>query len=451
MTAPMRRLLIDITHTASQDYHTGIQRVARSLARESLAYSAKSGTKIECFPVVNLDGQFVHVDRWCAARGYRKSTTDWSSYWQRMIPDMLGTSTRLKLQKVGTRVRKLLYPRTLDRAARNMIRKMRPAATPANPGPGDVILMPDAWWDLPQMFDTIHNVRQNGAIVGAMVHDLIPIRFPEFFGEDLRLKFTDWAERLVNSVDFFLGDAKAMEEDLWQYVYEQNAPLDRSHVGHVRLGCDIKPIGRITFSKVPENIRNIFADRDKAPYLMVSTIEIRKNHHYLLDAFDLLWKEGKDVSLALVGRIGWKCDDLVERIANHPESGKRLHLLNNINDDALNYIYQRSKGFLFSSKAEGFGLPIVEAQHHGLHVFASDIPLFREVAGSGSQFFSLDDPSHLKSQIVDFEACQGWETEPRITVKNEPWKDVFPKLVDEVNRLMVNVQESRLASANRAA
>lgn len=447
----MRRLLIDITHTASQDYHTGIQRVVRCLARESLAYSANRESQIECFPVINLDGQFVHVDRWCAARGYRKSQVDWSSYCQNLVPDFGSTSVRLNLNKLGTRLRKLFYPRTIDRAARKIIQKLRPAPVAVNPGPGDVILLPDSWWDLPEMFDTIHDARQNGAIVGAMVHDLIPIRFPEFFGDGMLGKFSDWAERLVHSVDFFLGDAQAAEDDLWQFIQEQNSPLEKSHVGHVRLGCDIGPINQVNISQVQANIRQLFAHRETAPYLMVATIEIRKNHHYLLDAFDLLWKQGQDVSLAFVGRVGWKCDDLIARIANHPESGKRLHLLSNINDDALNYIYQNSKAFLFSSKAEGFGLPIVEAQHHGLHVFASDIPIFREVAGSGAKFFSLDDPSHLQHQIMEFEHARGWESEPNIMVNNEPWKAVFPKLVDTVNRLACNVQNTHLAKATQAA
>ncbi|PQO33228.1 hypothetical protein C5Y96_10260 [Blastopirellula marina] len=451
MNPPIRRLLIDITHTASQDYHTGIQRVVRSLAREALAYSANRETTIECYPIIHVDGRFVHVDRWCVARGFRKSDRDWASYWQSFIPDFVGTGTRLKINKVGTRIRKLLYPRTIDRFARKMIQRLRSPHVDVNPGPGDVILMPDSWWDLPELFDAIDQARQDGALVGAMVHDLIPLRFPEFFGDGMRKKFAPWAERLVRSIDFMLGDAQAAEDDLWRYIQEQNAPLEKSQVGHVRLGCDIGRVRSIDLFQVPASIRRIFSNRETAPYLMVSTLEIRKNHHYLLDAFDQLWGEGQDVSLALVGRIGWKCEDLMERIANHPESGKRLHLLNNIGDDALNYIYQNSKAFLFSSKSEGFGLPIVEAQHHGLHVFASDIPIFREVAGTGAQFFSLEDPSHLKRQIIDFENNRGWESEPNITVKNEPWKDVFPKLVDVVAQLASNVQEARRASASQAA
>lgn len=451
MNPPIRRLLIDITHTASQDYHTGIQRVVRSLAREALAYSADEKNTIECCPVLHVDGKFVHVDRLCIARGFRRSEFNWDSFWQSLIPDSVGTATRLKLNKFGVRLKKLFYPRSIDRNARRMIQQIRAPYVAANPGAGDVILMPDSWWDLPELFDAIENARQDGAIVGAMVHDLIPIRFPEFFGGGMHMKFTPWAERLVRSIDFMLGDAQAGEDDLWQFIQEQNAPLEKAQVGHVRLGCDIGEVQEADLVRVPDNIRRIFGNRATAPYLMVSTLEIRKNHHYLLDAFDRLWGEGHDVSLALVGRIGWKCDDLMERIANHPESGKRLHLLNNIGDDALNYIYKNSKAFLFSSKTEGFGLPIVEAQHHGLHVFASDIPIFREVAGTGAQFFSLEDPSHLKRQIIDFESDRGWESEPNITVKNEPWKDVFPKLVDVVATLAGNVQDIQKAGAKKAA
>ncbi|MEW4563098.1 glycosyltransferase family 1 protein [Bremerella sp. JC770] len=451
MTAPTRRLLIDITHTASQDFDTGIQRVARSLARESLAYSAQKETQIESFPVVELDGQFVHVDPWCAARGYRKSQRSWTNLWQNIVPDSLGTSTKLKLNKIVTRIHKILYPRTLDRVTRKLIQRLRPKPVAANPGCGDIILMPDVWWDLPEKFETIHQVRQNGTLVGAIMHDLIPIRNPEFFGEEIRIKFTEWAERLIQSVDFVIAVSKATEDDLWQFIQQQNAPLHRAHVSHIRLGCDIKPTCRVADSSVSATIQDIFGQRDQAPYLMVSTIEIRKNHHYLLDAFELLWQQGHDVSLALVGRIGWQCDDLIERISHHAETGKRLHLLNNVDDDTLNYIYQHSKGFLFSSKAEGFGLPIVEAQHHGLHVFTSDIPLFREVAGSGARFFSLEDPSELQRQIIDFETNRGWETEPSITVQNEPWKDVFPKLVGVVEQLAANVQSAPTEGASKAA
>ncbi|MEW4452964.1 glycosyltransferase family 1 protein [Bremerella sp. JC817] len=450
MSSPLRRLLIDITHTALQGSDTGIQRVARCLAKEAIAYSQRHDTQVECLPVIVVDGKFVEVDRWCAARGYRKAKLDLGELLQK-LPLFGPTSPyRIRLNRIGNRLEKLLYPRTLDRKIREWVQSTRPPHVPVNPGEGDAILMPDGWWDLPHMFDVVQEARQNGARVGAMVHDLIPIRHPEFFDERMRINFTEWVTRLIHSIDFLVGDAQAAEDDLWQFNQEQGSPLSRDQVGHVRLGCDIGPRKKGDAQKVRANLRHLFADRSKAPYLMVSTIEIRKNHTYLLDAFDRLWADGHDVSLALVGRIGWKCKDLIQRILNHPESGKRLHLLSDIDDNTLNYIYDNSKAFLFSSKAEGFGLPIVEAQHHGLHVFASDIPIFREVAGSGAHFFSLDEPGDLSRQIVQFESQQGWTTEPKVEVVNEPWSQVFPKLVDAVGRLYGDTSNAN-NSAEKAA
>lgn len=451
MSTPVRRLLIDITHSASQDYSTGIQRVVRCLAREAVALTESGQSDIECIPVIYRDGQYIHVDAACAARGYRKSSRNWASEFQKLIPSSISTSQRLSLLKLGTRIRKLLYPRSLDRGVRKLVRSWQGPDIPVHPSAGDVLLMPDSWWDLPEIFDAIEQLRQDDVLIGAMIHDIIPIRHPEFFGEGLRGKFSQWLERLIDSVDIVLGDAQAGEDDLWNYIQERKAPIIRDCVGHVRLGCDISPAKLATESRVPRHIRQIFSQKHQSPYLMVSTIEIRKNHHYLIDAFELLWQSGADVSLAIVGKIGWKCDDLITRIANHPEAGKRLHIFNNIDDNTLNYVYQNSKAFLFSSKAEGFGLPIVEAQHHGLHVFASDIPIFREVAGSGAQFFSLDDPSELKKQIQQFEAEQGWESEPSVTVINQPWKEVFPKLVHVVEQLAVNCQKHGNGSSRSAA
>ncbi|MEZ1338618.1 hypothetical protein QVM78_25695, partial [Enterobacter hormaechei] len=55
--------------------------------------------------------------------------------------------------------------------------------------------------------------------------------------------------------------------------------------------------------------------KDKAPvFLMVSTIEPRKNQGYLLDDFERAWAQGSQVRLCIAGRIGWKCEALVERV-----------------------------------------------------------------------------------------------------------------------------------------
>jgi alpha-1,2-rhamnosyltransferase len=135
-------------------------------------------------------------------------------------------------------------------------------------------------------------------------------------------------------------------------------------------------------------------------YLYVSTLEPRKNQAYALDAFERLWRRGIDATMVMVGRIGWQCDELVHRVRTHDEYGKRLLMFNDADDSELAWLYQHAQALLFTSIVEGFGLPIVEALQQGLPVFASDIPVFREIATDGVTFVDLADPDSLADALA---------------------------------------------------
>ena len=145
-----------------------------------------------------------------------------------------------------------------------------------------------------------------------------------------------------------------------------------------------------------------FAEKN-AVYLAVSTIEPRKNQSYLVDAFDLLWQQNIPTILCIVGRVGWKCEDFIRRVRNHPEFGRRLFMHNDASDTDLNYCYTHAKALLCPSITEGFGLPIVEAMQRGLPVMASDIPVFREVGSDFIAYFDLANPASLADLVISFE------------------------------------------------
>ncbi|HUJ74292.1 MAG TPA: glycosyltransferase, partial [bacterium] len=62
--------------------------------------------------------------------------------------------------------------------------------------------------------------------------------------------------------------------------------------------------------------------------------------------------------------------------------------------------YAQAQGLVFASQAEGFGLPLVEALHHGLPVFASDLPVLREVAGPHARYFPRGDAAALAELLA---------------------------------------------------
>jgi glycosyltransferase involved in cell wall biosynthesis len=62
-----------------------------------------------------------------------------------------------------------------------------------------------------------------------------------------------------------------------------------------------------------------------------------------------------------------------------------------------------------ASKAEGFGIPLVEAMRLGTPVVASDIPIFREIGGDAALYFPADDPGALAQAIGALERPGEWE------------------------------------------
>ena len=120
---------------------------------------------------------------------------------------------------------------------------------------------------------------------------------------------------------------------------------------------------------------------------MVGTLEPRKGHEQVLDAFELLWRMGEEIQLLIVGKPGWHTDALAHRLRTHPQRGKGLHWIEDASDEYLERLYQAAQCLIAASHAEGFGLPLIEAARHGLPILARDIPVFREVAGSHASYF----------------------------------------------------------------
>jgi glycosyltransferase involved in cell wall biosynthesis len=135
---------------------------------------------------------------------------------------------------------------------------------------------------------------------------------------------------------------------------------------------------------------------------MVGTIEPRKEHAQALSAFEILWNEGLEVNLVIVGKRGWLVEKLVERLSSHSMLGKRLFWLEGISDEYLERIYAASTCLIAASEAEGFGLPLIEAAQKKLPILARDLSVFREVAGEHAFYFQGLEPEALA------EAIQTW-------------------------------------------
>ena len=135
---------------------------------------------------------------------------------------------------------------------------------------------------------------------------------------------------------------------------------------------------------------------------MVGTVEPRKGHAQVLDAFEQLWAKGGSERLVIVGKPGWMLDDFVGRLKRHAERGRRLVWIEEASDEYLGQLYSASACLIAASHGEGFGLPLIEAAAHGLPIIARDIPVFREVAGDHAFYFGASSAEGLADAIVQW-------------------------------------------------
>ena len=275
--------------------------------------------------------------------------------------------------------------------------------TDITPQQGDILLLLDSTWHLDN-WSSVKLAKDNGAKVIATIYDIIPISHPQFCDDNLVKIFKSWFDIAINYVDGFIAISNTVEMQLKNYL--QNSFPDKianKQFDYFLLGADFdyKEVSIYT-KEIKKELIKLY-DNNKNIYLIVCTVEPRKNHKYLLDVFDQLWNNDIDVTLNIVGKIGWKVEELMDRIHNHKEYNQRLFHWDNLNDMELNYCYENSKMLLFSSYIEGFGLPIVESLNNRLPVLASDISIHREVGGDKIGYFDIDNCDDLVKKITDIE------------------------------------------------
>ena len=127
--------------------------------------------------------------------------------------------------------------------------------------------------------------------------------------------------------------------------------------------------------------------------LMVGTIEPRKNHEGVLRA--IANRSDRGLPLVVVGREGWGTRHVLPMLRNLQERGQVIWL-NRVQDTYLPGLYAASRGVVYPSWTEGFGLPVIEALAAGRPVVTGTDPVFAEVGGSlVTSVEPADEPSLL--------------------------------------------------------
>lgn len=410
------RIYIDCTDSIKTDINTGIQRVARNIINNRFSAQEKLGFLLQPVYYDKTYG-FIKVSG-CAKNDFNNSIGYLHSvgsclfeFWRfkRLIKALFPFpqfQNWLTSHWKGSSRWFLLWPLLIA------IVIMIPVITSAlfyaimipprnvwSPCQKDILILPgSSWWDDNSKLG-IQNVKANAGQIAIILYDLIPLSHPHFFTDTIVKNFTSNFLYIVSNADLFIAISKTTEDVLKKYLLDSPA-LNTPATSHFLLGADLDLIKQ---KHQPSELLEATFTRNK-PYLCVGTLDPRKNHAFLLDAFDKIWQSNHEVHLCIVGCYGWKSEDTTKRILDHPLYGKNLTWFSDLDDSGLSYCYKNAKALIFPSVIEGFGLPLIEALYYGCPVMASDIPVFREIGEKRCSYFSIDTPDSLVAAINGFEA-----------------------------------------------
>lgn len=224
----------------------------------------------------------------------------------------------------------------------------------------------------------------HGSLFVPMVHDLIPLEFPEYArpGEPQRhARRMSTVARLAAGV---IVPAEAVARSLAPYM--TRCPAEHHvHVVPHGLHLQLSSLSDAPVSRLPN---------DGRPYFVyLSTIEPRKNHLLLLNLWRGMVQEigAKAPRLIMVGRRGWENENILDMLERCPALQGNVLEYNDLSDPEVVNLLQGARGLLFPSFSEGFGLPLVEAMVLGTPIVCSDIPVFHEVAGDHATYLDPTD------------------------------------------------------------
>ncbi|MFT7592840.1 MAG: glycosyltransferase involved in cell wall biosynthesis [Paracoccaceae bacterium] len=207
--------------------------------------------------------------------------------------------------------------------------------------------------------------------VAVLIHDVIPLDFPQYQRPGTPDRFRAMLRRVRGAADLIIYNSHHTQERAEHYMASWGG-LPPGVVAH--LGVDVP---QPDMAALPPGL-----DPDSKWFVMLGTIEPRKGHDLLLDVWQDLQADivPDTPQLLIIGARGWNNMEVFARLDNLPPDGP-VQELSGLGDAAVTALLAGSQGLLFPSRAEGFGLPPVEAAALGVRVLCSDLPVIREVLG----------------------------------------------------------------------
>ncbi|MFH1667563.1 MAG: glycosyltransferase family 1 protein [Candidatus Komeilibacteria bacterium] len=222
------------------------------------------------------------------------------------------------------------------------------------------------------------------------VHDLGFYRNPSLYHPLERIYHKVSHYIAIHRADKIIAVSAATKKDIIKYFPEAKEKIRVIYNGWNK--DDFRPASEET----KHSIRQKY-DLPNNFLLYLGRLETKKNILNLIKAYQLL--KNKDWPLVLAGRPGNFGYDEILNLINSVKEGQVIQL-GYLPQDDYQKLIASSSIFVFPSKFEGFGIPILEAMGSGVPVICSDIEVLHEVADDDALYFDPDRPEKM-AEVID--------------------------------------------------
>jgi glycosyltransferase involved in cell wall biosynthesis len=221
------------------------------------------------------------------------------------------------------------------------------------------------------------------------VHDLIPLTHPQFCRPGEAERHKRRMRTVLSTASGVIGNSRATLDDLARFGRDEGLPSPPGIAAWLGTTAVEKPVGEAG---------------GRPTFIALGTIEGRKNHLLLLDIWSrLVARMGANAPrLLIIGQRGWEAEEVFRILDGNQTLAGHVIELNQCSDKEIAEHLASARALLFPSKAEGYGLPLIEAIALGTPAIASDLPAFREIGQGVPLLLDPEDQTAWEAAILDF-------------------------------------------------
>jgi len=286
--------------------------------------------------------------------------------------------------------------------------------------------------DIFHSWDWLQPPDKNIPIVST-IHDLAILKFPQSaHPKILKAHQKSW-KILKERQAHLIAVSHATKRDMVELLEYPNWLI---HVVPEAIPTEVENIDRNLTEEEADRIKYQLK-LDRPFILFVGVQEPRKNLKRLIEAWQPL---SNQIDLIVAGEKGW--DNSSNKQIEH------LRFLGRVSDKQLSVLYAEAELFAYPSLYEGFGLPILEAFHHGTPVITSDISAMIEVAGNAAELVNPESVEEIRKAIViilNEDTLQQQHRLQRMIIRKQmfSWKKVAEQTIKVYQKAIEDFNQNR--------